>query len=63
MGSEQDVTLETPMHMFDDPKKMLEDVTGMGHHVRGNLRVKITDALEIPYSTVIIEQILKEMNA
>ena len=58
-----DVTLSATLHTLDDPKKMIEDVTNIGHRGGGNLRVKITSASEIPYLMTIIKQILKEMNA
>ena len=63
MGSEQDVSLEALLHTLDDPKKMLEDVIGIGHYGGGSPRVKLTDAPKVPSLMVIIEQVLKEVNA
>ena len=57
-----DVTFSTQTHKLKDPKKMIEDVTSIGHYGGGNLRIKIADASEIPYLMSIIEQILEEMN-
>lgn len=58
-----DVTFSAPSHKLKDPKKMIEDVTGIGHFGGGNLRMKITGASEIPYLMSIIEQILEGVNS
>ena len=57
-----DVTFSTQSHKLKDPKKMIEDVTSIGHFGGGNLRIKITNASEIPYLMSIIVQIFEEMN-
>lgn len=58
-----DVTFLAPAHKLKDPKKMIEDVTSIGHFGGGNLRMKITDTSEIPYLMNIIKQILEGMNS
>ncbi len=56
-----DITFSGSLHKINDPKKMIEDVSNIGHHGGGNLRIKITEESQIPHMINIIEQILKGM--
>ena len=57
-----DVTFAKQQRKINDPKKICEDVTDIGHFGGGDMRIKITNASEIPYLMTIIDQILEEVN-
>ena len=52
-----DLTLKTMPASLDDPKKMVQDITNIGHWGGGNSRIKVTDESELPYLRGLIEQV------
>ena len=51
-----DLTLKIKLPLLDDPKKIVQDVTNIGHWGGGGVRIKISTVSELPYIRRLIEQ-------